>query len=233
MPLPLPIEFFDPDSEPLDPGNVVHITDHTAGGLSRLIPEYQDTPRWQAWIASMLASVQEIETAMFDVWEAVLSIDLAAGAQLDLIGRIVLEDRDDKTDDLYRRALSVRVLINRANGRVEELIAIIRLFEDMDSEAGAYVRVRENTTVQGAHVEIRVVATPVNTQGEILKRIRQAKAAGVGLQLLVTPSPNATPLTRSFRLSRASAYPEKNTTEGLDRAPPNGGVGGYALHVVS
>jgi hypothetical protein len=233
MPLPLPIEFFDPDSEPLDPGNVVHITDHTAAGLARLIPEYQDTPRWQAWIAAMLASIQEIETACFDVWEAVISIELAAGDQLDLIGRIVREDRDAKTDDLYRRALSVRVLINKSQGRVEELIAIVRLFEDMDSEAGSYVRVRENTTAQGAHVEVRIVATPLNDHAEILKRLRQAKAAGVGLQVAVTPTPNATPLTRTLRLSRPSAYPEKNTTEGLDHAAGVGGNGGYLMHVVS
>ena len=230
MPLPLPIEFFDPDSEPLDPGNVVHITDHTAAGLARLIPEYQDTPRWQAWIAATLARVQEIETATFDVWELVLNLDEGVGAQLDLIGKLVVEARDGRADDIYRRALSVRVLINRSQGKIEELILIIRTFEDLDNEAGAYVRIREN---QPARLEIRIVATPINTASEIVKRLRQAKAGGVALQTITTPFPNAAPSTRSFRLSRASAYPEKNTTEGLDRVAPNGGVGGYLSHVVA
>lgn len=231
MPLPLPIEFFDPASEPLDPGNVVHITDHEASGLALLIPEYQDTPRWQAWVASMLISVQEIETAEFDVWEIVLNIDEAVGAQLDLIGRIVREDRDGRTNDLYRRAISVRILINKSQGRIEELVLIVRTFEG-PSFAGL-VRVRENTTVQGAHLEVRAQSVPVNVQGEILKRLRQAKAGGVGLQLLVTPTPNTTPATRTLTLIRASAYPEKNTTTGLHHQTGAGSDGGYLMHAVS
>jgi len=223
----LPIAFYDPATVPLDPGNLVEITDHTAAGLARLIPEYQDTPRWQAWIAATLARIQEIEAAAFDVWALAISLTDSVGSQLDLIGEIVREDRDGRTDAVYRLALRVRVLINKSQGRIEDLIRIVRLFEDMDAEAGSYVRIRENSDTS---LEVRIVSTPENAPSEIRKRLRQAKAGGVGLQTIVTPS--GAPLTRSFVLSRAADYPEKDVLRGLDYAGGVGGAGGYLSHVL-
>lgn len=215
-----PILFFDPEAEALDSGNVVPATDVRAQGLERLVPEYQETPRWQAWIASTLDSVQELELAAFDLWEAVLNLDLAVGAQLDLIGRIVREDRDGRADDLYRRALSVRVLINRSQGRIRELIAIVRLFEAMDAVVGSYVRITEH---QPARMEIRIITTPVNTPAEVHKRLRQAKAGGVALQTIfgtLTP----------FRFGRAADYPE-TAADGFTNVPGDV-VGGDLAHVL-
>lgn len=225
MTLPtFPIEFYDVDSEEADPGNLLLILDHVADGLALLIPEYQETPRWQAWIASFLAQIQELETAAFDLWEIPLNLELATAAQLDLIGRIVREDRNARSDDDYRRALRVRVLVNRSQGRREELIAIVRLFEDADSESGSYVRIGE---LNPARMEIRIVRTPVNDPAETRKRLRRAKAAGVALQTLFHPGGPA----GSFRFCRAADYPEKSTTEGFTNVPGDVDGGAFA-HVL-
>lgn len=222
MPLSLPIEFYDPEAEAVDPGNVIEITDVIDQGLQRLVPEYQETPRWQAWIASTLASCQELESAAFDLWIGVLNLDEAVGSQLDLLGRIVREDRDGRADDAYRLALRVRVLVNRSQGRIEELIRIVRLFERMDDEPAAYVRIQD---LQPARMEIRIVATLTNTAAEIRKRVLLAKAGGVAVQLIFAPAAAA------FRFCRAADYPEGSADEGFTNIPADV-VGGAFAHVL-
>lgn len=219
----LPLLFHDATTAALDSGNVVPVTDHVAQGLERLIPEYQETPRWQAWIESFLVAAQAVEIAAFDIWEAVLGIDLATGVQLELIGRIVREDRDGRTDDDYRRALSVRVLVNRSQGRLEELIKIARTFTNADAEVGAYVRIKD---VQPARLEVRVVRTPITTRGELDKRLRKAKGGGVALQTLLHPGGP----TGSFRLIDVAlgTYPEGDTAQGFSDGAL-GSVAGGAL----
>ncbi len=194
---------------PSEGGNIVEITDVTAQGLARLIPEYLDTPRWQAWISSVLDSVQEMESAAADVWTNVLNIDDAEGVQLDLLGRIVQEARDGRLDADYRRALRVRVLVNRSQGRTEQLIKIARVFTSADDEVSAVVRVRD---VLPARIEVRVIRTPVTTRGELDRRLRKAKAGGIGLSTILHPGGP----TGSFAFINGSgSYPEDNTTTGF------------------
>jgi len=207
-------------------GNVVEITDVTAQGLARLIPEYQSTTRFQDWIASVLDTVQEMETAAADLWELVINLDSAVGDQLDLIGRIVQEGRESRTDADYRTALSVRVLVNRSQGRHAELVLISRTYTDADSEATAYVRVRD---VQPATVEVRVVRTPVTTRGELDKRLRQAKAAGVALSTIIHPGG---PAGSFVLIDGAGSYPEGNTTTGLSDGALGSVAGGELADVL-
>lgn len=216
MPATLPIQFYDLEAEDLDSGNVVEITDTVAEGLNLLIPEYLETPRVQALIASYLKQIQAIETTLFDVWELTLNLDLATTAELDRVGAIVLEPRDNRTDDQYRRALRVRVLVNRSQGRTEDLIKIVVLFDALDSaaaiEAGAYCDVQ---TVSGAVIEARSVGNPVNARGELHKRLLRAKAAGVLLYTLEHPGGPAD----SFRFCDYADYPEKDTRQGFSDGP--------------
>ena len=213
----LPLQFYDPEGEPLDSGNVVEITDVVSEGLQRLIPEYQETPRVQAWISSFLKEAQGIETTVFDLWELNLNLDLATSEGLNVIGRILLEARDGRSDDDYRRSLRVRVLVNRSQGRLEELIAIVFLFDDVEGETGAYVRIQD---VPNAAIEVRSVRTPINPRGELDKRLRLAKAAGVNLVTMIHPGGP----TGSFKFIRVADYPEKNTTEGFSHSTVTGGA---------
>ncbi len=166
-------------------GNLTEITDVSDQGILRLIPEYLDTPRWQAWIRSTLDQAQGIETALYDIWAEALSIDDGDTDQLDLIGRIVREDRNGRSNDDYRRALRVRVLVNRSQGRIEDLIGIANLFAQVADESGAYVRVKSGPS--GRTAEVRTVRTPNWTRGDLNSRLQQAKPAGVQLSTIITP----------------------------------------------
>lgn len=205
-------------------GNVTEITDVSAQALALLIPEYQETPRWQAWISSVMDSIQELESAAADVWGNVLNLDDAVGDQLDLLGRIVQEARDGRSDTDYRRALSVRVLVNRSQGRVEQLIQIARVFTSADLQVGAVIRLQE---VQPAAIEIRVVRTPVTTRGELDRRLRKAKAGGVKLSTIIHPGgPNG-----SFFFIDSANYPEKVDT-GFSDGPLGALAGGQLADVL-
>jgi hypothetical protein len=201
------------------------LTSHCAAGLALLIAQYQDSPRLQALICSYLDQVQAAETGTVAVYERGLDLDTAVGAQLDIIGRLVRESRDGRADLEYRRALAVRVLVNRSQGRHEDLIAIVRLFEALDDEPGAVVRVQ---SVQPAAVEVRLDSTPVNGPRAVDKRLRRAKAAGVRLTTIGGAIDGYTPAT-AFRLV-TPVEAESKSAVGL--APIGLGFGGYLAHAL-
>lgn len=192
-------------------GTLALIEDHCADAVARLLAQYADATKLQAVLCSYLDRIQELEQATLDVYNDVLSLETAAGSQLDLLGELIGESRDGRTDDAYRLALRVRVLINISNGRTEELIAIARLFEDMDSDPTAYVRVQD---MDYADMEIRLLNELVNSAREVDKRLRQAKAAGVGMAGIYTYADVA----NTFTFIRAADYAEKNTTQGFSLA---------------
>lgn len=195
---------------------------HCADAYRLLISQYQDSPHVKALICSEIHPADDLDRAIVSLFHTLLNIETAEGAGLDLIGTIVREKRDGRGDYLYRNALRVRVLINRSQGRPEDLIAIARLFETDTVES---VHLSE---VQPARMEIRIAGTPTNPPQEVNKRLRRAKAGGVSLTVMVQAYPAVT--GRAFRLSRAADYPEKNTTEGLSSFPDGGG--GYLLHAM-
>lgn len=224
MSFPYALPFFsallgaDPPTSPTGgstDGSLAAIADPCADAFSRLLRQYEGSPKLRALICSYLHVVQAQERGAAQVYAGLLDLDKAQGAQLDLIGRIAREARNGRSDAYYQRALRVRILINRSQGRLEDLIGVLRLFEP----SATTIRIRE---LPPARMEIRVIGEVTNSPHEINLRARQAKAAGVALTLIVQAGPGA--LTgRGFRLSRAAAYPEKNTTEGLSSLVHGGG----------
>ncbi len=237
LPSFLPGPVVDPTNEADGTGGSAGTLREVEGGLcpegqDLLLAQYQDSPRLKALLCALLDPAQEFDVAAVGMYERALSLDDAEGVNLDLIGKIVREARDGRSDYVYRRALRVRVLINRSQGRLRDLIQIVRLFEDMDlpgSDPLAYVRIR---SVQPKRLEVRIVSVPVNEAREIHKRLRQAKVAGDALTTMVLPSPDGT-IARAFRFGRAADYPEKNTDQGFTSVlgpPPDGG---YLLHALT
>ena len=198
------------------------ISDLTQNSLDLLLAEYADSPRLKNLIGSYTRAIQELETTALDVYQDVLSLDTAVGVQLDLLGRIVIEDRDGKSDTDYRRALRVRVLINISDGQTEELIAVARLFEDL-SAAGELVQIQD---LQPARMELRIFSTTptLNTIVETDRRLKQTKAAGVSLSTIV----HYAGITGSFKFIRAADYPEKSTNEGFTNVPADVTGGEFA-----
>ena len=200
---------------------------HCASALSLLIAQYADSPLLQALLCSYLDRLHEAERGIVQVYQYGLDVDRAQGDLLDLLGRVVRESRDGRADHLYRNGIRVRILINRSQGRIPELLAIARLFEveSPDAPGDGSVVLRE---YQPARISVRVESAPqINASSEIHRRLRRAKAAGVALQTVTFPHPDAT-TARLFRLGRA--IDTANTTTGLGwTGDTRGGYLGHAL----
>ena len=101
--------------------------DHGPLGVARLVKQYRgDQVRVQDVQAAFLAALQPIEDVSMDVLVGRWPLT-AIGAQLDTLGEIVGQGRGQFTDDQYRLWILARILVNKANGRIEELINILEL----------------------------------------------------------------------------------------------------------
>ena len=93
-------------------------------GKDRLVTQWADKPVVQGLLKSYLENIQIVE----DIYEQLLderSVFTAIGAQLDVIGTIVGEVREGKSDPEYRQAILNRIAINSANGTPENIIQIL------------------------------------------------------------------------------------------------------------
>jgi len=203
-------------------GTLAEVADLCAESLSLLLAQYQESTRLQDLICSYIERIQELETTAVDMSEDIISLDTAEGVQLDLLGRLVGEARDGRLDAAYRLALRVRVLINISNGRIDELIEIVRLFEGTSTTGDIDIQ-----ELQPARLEVRVRTAPVNAASETHKRLTQAKAGGVALQTLF----HYAGASGSFTFIRAADYPEKSTDQGFTNVPADV-TGGEFAHVL-
>lgn len=91
------------------------ITTHTQDALDRRLMQYKDGVNWEKFYTIFADRIQEIENV---AWEflSILDIDLMEGAQLDLIGRIVGQPRNELADDLYRIFLKAKIGVNTSRG---------------------------------------------------------------------------------------------------------------------
>lgn len=103
----------------------VSSVDHVAAALSRIPSQFQK-PKFQKLIRAFTYHANELEQVMWAVLTQ-RSILNAVGAQLDVIGNIVGQDRNGLSDDDYRRFVLARVAADRSHGNIEELYRIAEL----------------------------------------------------------------------------------------------------------
>tara|TARA_R110000868_G_scaffold317563_1_gene578398 strand:+ start:944 stop:1693 length:750 start_codon:yes stop_codon:yes gene_type:complete len=63
---------------------------------------------------------------VFEDLKIAFLINSAVGDQLDIIGAIVVIARDGRADEQYREAIKFKIFLNTSNGRVEEIILILK-----------------------------------------------------------------------------------------------------------
>jgi hypothetical protein len=107
-------------------------TDHVAQGLSLLIGQYKNKPNLAAYETPFLTQIQELEDVLFDILSMLLSRETQVGEQLDLIGRLVGQEREGRSDADYRIWIQVRLFINRSSGLPEDLYKVLDLALDND-----------------------------------------------------------------------------------------------------
>lgn len=106
---------------------VEHIPDYVSRGTALLIERYR-LPRLSALLGAWLAEVQTVE----DVLYALLTEGLTR--QLDVLGRIVGQPREGRSDAVFLLWIRARVLVNRSSGRAPQLYAIVRAVQVPDPE---------------------------------------------------------------------------------------------------
>ncbi len=185
-------------------GPLQRIEDHCADGRASLVSQFRGKPRIEAFLCAFLESVQELDDASWQVLTE-RGLDSAVGAQLDIIGAIVGEERQGREDEEYRPFLRARVLVNRSHGRTEEMLAIARIVLGNVS-----ITLREEFPAAFTIVvDVALELTPAT----LFRLLHQAKAAGVRLFLEYTLVPD----DETFTFASA-AEPELDPSRGFGSA---------------
>lgn len=106
--------------------SLIYQPQHAERLIRLLRAQDQGQPRILAIARGWGAGLQVMEDTSFDLL-ASLVLESAEGAQLDLWGGIVGEDRGPLGDADYRRMISARILVNRCTATPDELIRIYAL----------------------------------------------------------------------------------------------------------
>lgn len=97
------------------------ITTLAVDAINRLIAQFKDKPKLEAFLNAVSSELQAFEDASFEL-NSLLDIDLMEGAQLDGIGTIVVEPRQGKSDAAYRIAIRQKIAANAGSGEPESVI---------------------------------------------------------------------------------------------------------------
>jgi len=179
------------------------VLDIGADALAQLHSQYHCSPHVQSLLLALVDPLQEVEDTAYQLLTEVWSLDLAVGAQLDIIGELVDEAREGRPDDAYRASLRVRVLVNDSNGKTEELIHIVSVW---DPSAGP-VRVElYGTKSLIVTPEIRPLLP-----SELVARLREAKESGANIWLVFP----VVDLDNSFAFAADYLTPGTSTAQGL------------------
>lgn len=157
---------------------ITQITDHEDRAAARIVGKLRDKPRFEALVRALVSPFQEIEDTLWALFES--DVDSATGDELDVLGRIVGEPRAGETDDeVYRRRVRARIMANRSNGTVEDLIRVSRLIVNDDAAYHKAVRQSVATIV----LRIEDVAITQSTADVLIAMLSRAVAAGVRIIL--------------------------------------------------
>ena len=115
--------------------------------MNLLLTQFHDSPNLNAVQNAFLEQISELE-AVFEQLRNL--IDLAAGEQLNLIGRIVGQKRAKMADEDYRLWIQARILLNKCRGTEEDLRAILRVLTKQDVEIREHPEIAFTVFVQQA-----------------------------------------------------------------------------------
>lgn len=103
--------------------DVVQITDHAARAEARLAEQYKRAEKLKGLLACFTVQCQQIEDMLFGVLLG-YRLSLAVGEQLDVLGRVVGQDRESADDTEYRLRLAARIRANLSHGSAEDVYLV-------------------------------------------------------------------------------------------------------------
>lgn len=154
---------------------LAYVTDHEARGAARLTEQFKQQVAVVALLKSWIGEVQQLEDQAYEL-RLQRALDTAEGVSLDVLGAIVGQSREGRTDDQYRVWIAGRALVNRSRGKTPQIIAIAAKL------VGGSVELREYqpaTMILHAHVPV-----PGSIGVEIAKLLKLAKAGGIKMHFV-------------------------------------------------
>lgn len=110
--------------------------DHVEIGVDRLFGRSRGKKNVEAVLRSYLQQVQDLEDLVHAVIDG-RNLDVSEGEQLEFLGKLVGQSRTTPDDELFRIAIRARILINRSNGTLPELLRILRAILVQGEEVAA------------------------------------------------------------------------------------------------
>lgn len=100
--------------------------------IKTLLPEqYKNATNLNKILSIFAAECDELEI-VFSQIKNILNLQNATGATLDLIGDIVVEKRDGRNDDDYRKGIKFKIFKNSSTGFVEDISKILKFITEAD-----------------------------------------------------------------------------------------------------
>ena len=91
-----------------------------------LLPaQFENATRLQQFLSIFLNESQEFFDELYKLFETGLDLETATGYQLDILGKLLNEYRNGRTDDEYREAIKFAQFIANSSGTIPELITYL------------------------------------------------------------------------------------------------------------
>jgi len=153
-------------------------TTHDAEALATFLEQFKGQAILSALLSSYVAQVQELEAVFFDVL-ASRTIDAAEGDQLDLLGALVGQPREGRSDSDYRIWIKARIRVNLSSGTSNDILATIDAILSSTGRA-------EITETPPAAMLVTVSDALGGTPADVAELISQARGAGIDCNLVYT-----------------------------------------------
>jgi len=100
-------------------------SDVVQNAIDLLIEQFKNSADLHKLIGALLSPAQEIEYVLGDII-TLTALEIATADQLDIIGEIVGESRESRSDTEYRNAIKIRIFLNSSTGSAETIIMLCR-----------------------------------------------------------------------------------------------------------
>ncbi len=163
-------------------------TDFVTRALAKLPEQFKGRVKFAAFLSSFIEQAQDVEAVLFEIVNET-HLETAVGESLNVLGRIVGEDRQGLDDDAYRLRIKARIRLNLSSGTVEDILEILALVlgSSYVSELQAYAPASFRLDIYGP------MDTP--TSEYIAQIVSEARAAGVGGLLVYSEELDAVTFT--------------------------------------
>lgn len=176
-----------------EPGELEKKENHVEEALDWIVPQYEEDPVVVALVSALAGEAQLLEDAAWAVYQ--LSLDNAAGAQLDLFGRVLLEPLGNSIDDdEYRLRLKARGRILRSTGKRSDILQVFSLL--MGGQGTREFRQHPPAKFELVLGDYALEARNINT---FVRALRQARSLGVGAYLNFSLYPDEETFTLEHR----------------------------------